>query len=323
VAEPRDRWNRTPGLIATACAVLLAAPAPQPAEATPSVSAPSLLINQDFPDPDILKLDTGYFAFSTSSTAGKVPVASAPKPEGPWAMRGDALAKPPSWAAPGSGYWAPDVSRRADGTFLLLYSATTASTGRMCVGAATATAVTGPYQPAGDAPLVCVTEDGGDIDPQVFTDTDGTGYLLYKSDGSKTGAPAAIWLQKTSPDGLASAGQRVELLRADLTAENAVVEAPSIVKQPSRFLLFYSADTFQNTGYHTSYATAPTLQGPFVKADAPLLSTGGLGGKVDAPGGADVVDDHVYFHGWLNPDHRVRGLYTLPIRYQNELPQLG
>ncbi|MEV8612683.1 hypothetical protein AB0383_32960 [Amycolatopsis sp. NPDC051373] len=32
-----------------------------------AVSAPRLLINQDFPDPDVVKTGTGYFAFSTST----------------------------------------------------------------------------------------------------------------------------------------------------------------------------------------------------------------------------------------------------------------
>src|SRR4051794_6667233 len=114
-----------PCLIATTSAVLLAALAPPPADAAPPSSAPSLLINQDFPDPDILNLDTGLFPFPTGSATVKVPVASAEKPEGPWSMRGDALAKPPAWVAPSSGYWAPDVSRRADGSFLMLFSATT------------------------------------------------------------------------------------------------------------------------------------------------------------------------------------------------------
>jgi beta-xylosidase len=45
--------------------------------------------------------------------------------------------------------WAPDVSRRADGTWLMYLSATAVSTGFMCVGAAVADRVTGPYRKAG------------------------------------------------------------------------------------------------------------------------------------------------------------------------------
>ncbi|ANN19504.1 glycoside hydrolase [Amycolatopsis orientalis] len=288
-----------------------------------AIGTPHLLLAQDFPDPDIVKTDSGYAAFSTSTGPVKVPYASAPAPEGPWRVAGDALAAVPKWAKPDGGFWAPDVTRLADGTFLLYFSAAVAPGGEMCIGVAAAAKVEGPYTPTGEAPLICVPGDGGDIDPQSFVDTDGTRFLLYKSDGATVGPPAAIWSQKLLADGRTPAGPRTELLRADLTSEKGVVEAPSVVKAPSRYLLFYSADTFQSSGYHTGYASAPTLSGPFVKADAQFLSTDLLGGKVDAPGGADVVDGHIYFHGWLGGGRTARGLYRLPIGFPGDLPQLG
>ncbi|MDT8911934.1 glycoside hydrolase family 43 protein [Amycolatopsis sp. PS_44_ISF1] len=288
-----------------------------------AAGAPQLLLRQDFPDPDIFKTGSGYLAFSTGTGSGKVPVAGSPAPEGPWRVVGDALAAGPKWAKPGGGFWAPDVTALADGTFLLYFAAPLAPKGPMCLGTATATKPTGPYQPVGDRPLVCRPEDGGDIDPQAFVDSDGTRYLLYKSDGVAVGPPAAIWSQKLGPDGRTLTGPRTELLRADLNAEKKVVEAPSMVKTPSRYLLFYSADTFQSSGYHTSYASAPTLAGPFVKADAPLLFTELLGGRVDGPGGADVVDGSIYFHGWLDGRRQARGLYRLPITFPDDLPRLG
>ncbi|EOD70619.1 glycoside hydrolase family 43 protein [Amycolatopsis vancoresmycina] len=288
-----------------------------------AISAPRLLINQDFPDPDVLKTAWGYFAFSTGTGATRIPFATAPAPEGPWRVAGDALGAVPVWAKPDGGFWAPDVTQLADGTFVLYFAAAQQTGGEMCLGAATAAKAAGPYTPAGDRPLVCAPEDHGDIDPQTFVDTDGSRHLLYKSDGAATGPPAAIWTQRLQADGRTLTGPRTELLRADLTAEKAVVEAPSVVKTASRYLLFYSADTFQSTGYHTSYASAPALAGPFVKADAPVLSTGLLGGKVDAPGGADVVDGHIYFHGWLGGGRTARGLYELPISVAGDVPKLG
>ncbi|RSM56158.1 glycoside hydrolase [Amycolatopsis sp. WAC 01376] len=294
--------------------------APPPAFA---IGTPRLLIGQDFPDPDIVKTDAGYFAFSTSTGAVKVPYARAPAPEGPWRVEGDALAAVPKWAKPDGGFWAPDVTRLSDGTFLLYFSAAVAPGGEMCIGVATASKAEGPYTPVGDGPLICVPGDGGDIDPQTFVDSDGSRYLLYKSDGAAVGPPAAIWSQKLLADGRTPTGPRVELLRADLTSEKGVVEAPSVVKTPSRYLLFYSADTFQSSGYHTGYASAPSLSGPFVKADAQFLSTDLLGGKVDAPGGADVVDGHIHFHGWLAGGRTARGMYQLPIGFPNDVPQLG
>ncbi len=301
--------------------VLLAAFAAGPAAA--AISAPRLLINQDFPDPDVVKTAGGYFAFSTTTGSGRIPVATASAPDGPWRITGDALGAVPAWAKPDGGFWAPDVTQLPDGTFALYFSGARTTDGEMCLGVATASKAAGPYTPVGDQPLVCAPEDHGDIDPQTFVDADGTRYLLYKSDGGATGAPAAIWTQKLQADGRTLAGQRTELLRADLNAEKAVVEAPSVVKTASRFLLFYSADTFQSSGYHTCYASAPTAIGPFVKADAQFLSTELLGAKVDAPGGADVVDGHIYFHGWLGGARTARGLYSLPVSFPNDVPQLG
>jgi arabinan endo-1,5-alpha-L-arabinosidase len=306
-------------LVPVIAVVLAFALSPAAAAAGP----PQLLINQDFPDPDVVKTGSGYFAFATGTGAVKVPVAGASAPEGPWHIVGDALAAMPSWAKPDGGIWAPDVTQLPGGTFMLYFSAVVAAGGEMCVGAATSPKPEGPYTPAGDQPVVCVPGDSGDIDPQTFVDSDGTRYLLYKSDGTPTGAPAAIWSQKVQADGRTLTGPRTELLRADLTAEKAVVEAPSVVKTASRFLLFYSADTFQSSGYHTCYASAPTANGPVVKADAQFLSTELLGAKVDAPGGADVVDGHIYFHGWLGGARTARGLYSLPISFPNDVPQLG
>lgn len=285
-------------------------------------TAPKRLIDADFADPDLLRTEEGYFAFSTNSTAGRVPWASAPAPDGPWQVRGDALARPPEWGAEGGGFWAPDVVRRDDGRFLLYFSTSTTNGGPMCIGVALGPAPGGPFEPVGGQPLICVPEDAGDIDPQTFVD-DGKRYLLYKSNGAPVGSPAAIWVQELTPDGLTPAGPRRELLRADLQQEKGVVEAPVVVRRPSKYLLFYAADTFQSSGYHTAHAAGPALAGPFVKAPTRLLSTEGLGGQVDGPGGADVLEDRIYFHGWLTPEHRTRGLFTLPLAYRDDVPELG
>ncbi|MFK0247196.1 glycoside hydrolase family 43 protein [Amycolatopsis azurea] len=312
-------WIKNRLLVSAFVTTLLVTGCPSAA----AVSEPRLLIAQDFPDPDIVNTGSGYLAFSTSTGPVKIPVAHAPGPDGPWRVGGDALATVPKWAKPDGGFWAPDVTRLEDGSFLLYFSASLTAGGEMCIGTATSAKAEGPYTPDGEKPMICVPGDGGDIDPQTFVDADGTRYLLYKSDGAAVGPPAAIWSQKLLADGRTPDGPRIELLRADLASEKAVIEAPSVVKTASRYLLFYSADTFQSSGYHTGFATAPSLAGPFVKADAPFLSTDLLGGKVDAPGGADVVDGRIHFHGWLGGGRTARGMYSLPISFPNDLPQLG
>ncbi|MEA5363179.1 glycoside hydrolase family 43 protein [Amycolatopsis sp., V23-08] len=278
--------------------------------------APDLLLGQDFPDPGVVPGE--QVAFATAGPAGSIPMASSAS--GAWTITGDALAARPSWAAEGTSYWAPDVSRRADGSWLMYFSATAVATGFMCVGAAVAGAVTGPYRPAGDRPLVCRPGDGSDIDPQAFTDTGGTTYLLYKSLHGPGGA-STIWLQQVDPAGLTLVGGRRTLLRVDAPAEQGVIEAPCLVKTPGGYTLLYSAGKFTDSSYHTSYAVSAALAGPYRKA-GDLLTTGGLGSAVDGPGGADVAGDRIYFHGWL-PGHRARGLYTLPIHFESTRPVLG
>jgi beta-xylosidase len=282
-------------------------------------ATPKLLINQDFPDPAVLETTGGYFAYATANATAKIPYALARAPEGPWAVQGDALARPPHWAKADSTFWAPDVGRTDNGQYRMYFSAQLPSNGKMCLGTATAPSPAGPFQPADDAPLVCPPEDNGDIDPQSFVDTDGKHYLLYKSNAK----PTTIWLQEVTNDGGTLVGARVPLIRADRDSEKDDVEAPSLVKIATRYVLFYSADTFESSSYHTGYATSAGLKGPYTKADQPLLTTAGLGNQVNGPGGADVVANHIFFHGWLTADHKGRGMYSLPIRFDNGQPHVG
>jgi arabinan endo-1,5-alpha-L-arabinosidase len=284
--------------------------------AAAAAPAPELLLGQDFPDPGVVPGEN--VAFATAGPAGSIPVATSAA--GPWTVAGDALAARPAWAVEGTSYWAPDVSRRADGTWLMYFSATAAGTGFMCVGAAVADRVTGPYRPVGGRPLVCRPGDGSDIDPQAFTDADGTAYLLYRGLHGP-GAAATIWLQQVDPAGPALVGGRKTLLRADAPAEQGVVEAPCLVKTPRGYTLLYSAGKFTDSSYHTAYAVSASLTGPYHKA-GDLLTTASLGSTVDGPGGADVAGDRIYFHGWL-PGHGARGLYSLPIRFDGTTPVLS
>lgn len=302
-------------------ALTIAAAALLPLTGTPAeaATAPKLLLNQDFPDPGVLAGLWGYYAFSTASPSGRVPMARTDGAESNWSVQGDALTGPPSWADPASQYWAPDVSRGPDGRYLMYFSTHTASTGQKCIGTATGDSPRGPFQPDSDAPLVCVGEDRSDIDPQSFMDIDGKRYLLYKSDTD----PTTIWLQEVSLDGHALRGDRIPLLHADRPEEHGVVEAPSLVRSGSQYVLFFSGDYFTSTGYHTSYATARNITGPYTKSADSFLTTGTLGGAVDGPGGADVVGGHIFFHGWLSKEHHARGLYSLPIRFHGGKPEIG
>ncbi len=296
----------------TAFAVLV------PGTANAATQAPSLVIGQDFPDPSVLQAGSTNFAYSTSSGSGRIPYATASAPNGPWSVKGDALPTKPSWAGNG-GFWAPDVSKRSDGKYLMYFAGPSAAQGRMCVGAAVASAPAGPFTSVGDAPLVCNTSEGGDIDPSAFVDTDGRRYLVYKNDGNAIGAPTIIWLQPVAADGVTPTGGRTELLRNDRPEEGGVIEAPKLIRRPSHYVLFYATGVYSQNTYSTSYAVSPSLTGGYTKAYRPLLTTDSVNGAVQGPGGADILPsgDHIFFHGWLS---NIRGMYVADLGWANDYP---
>jgi hypothetical protein len=293
--------------------------------ATPATAAsgpvrtvpPAPVINRDFPDPDVLQAGGTYYAYSTSSSPGRVPYATASAPTGPWTVRGDALPQKPAWAGNG-GFWAPDVSRRADGRYLMYFTGPSTATGRMCLGAALADSPAGPFVPTSGQPLVCNAGEGGDIDPSSFVDAGGARYLLYKNDGNAIGQPTIIWLQPTAADGVTFTGNRVELLRNNRPEDEGVIEAPVLVRRPSHYVLFYSAGVYTTGNYHTSYAVSGSLTGPYTRAYRPLLTTASVDGAVNGPGGADVVGDRIFFHGHLSGGGR--GMYTAALGWANDYP---
>lgn len=291
-----------------------------PGTAHAATQAPALVISQDFPDPAVLQAGGTYYAYSTSSGSGRIPYATATAPGGPWTVRGDALPSKPGWAGSG-GFWAPDVSQRSDGKYLMYFAGPSAAQGRMCVGAAVADAPAGPFTPLGSAPLVCNTSEGGDIDPSAFVDTDGRRYLLYKNDGNAIGVPTIIWLQPVAADGVTFTGGRSELLRNDRPEEGGVIEAPKLVRRPSQYVLFYAAGVYSQNTYSTSYAVSASLTGAYTKAYRPLMTTDSVNGTVQGPGGADVLStsggDHIFFHGWLSGH---RGMYVADLGWANDYP---
>lgn len=301
---------------------------PQASAARPHIAPAVQLLARDFPDPGVFVAGDGtYYAYATSSADfdSTIPFATAPAPGGPWQVRGDALPARPAWAVAGQGFWAPEVTRRDDGRYLMYFSAPTdTSATHMCLGAAVADSPAGPFAPAGDAPLEC--RDGqGDIDPNGFADTDGTRYLLYKSEATES-APATLWLQHVEADGMTPVGDRHELVHADRPDEDrGVVEAPTLIKRGAKYVLFYAEGVFDQE-YKTSYAWSVSLKGGWRKACQPLLTSATFGGRVDGPGGADVTPadpDHVFFHGWLDGARARRGYYVTKLTWSHDLPSVG
>ena len=123
------------------------------------------------------------------------------------------LTPEPSWVNPGLE-WAPSVAQFA-GTWVMFYATFDESLDAECVTEATSASVTGPYINDSAGPFICTplpgpsgTRYGGDIDPDVFVDANGTPYLLWKANPGGSENQAVIWSRQLSSDGLSfAAGQ--------------------------------------------------------------------------------------------------------------------
>lgn len=216
-----------------------------------------------------------------------------------------------SWSN-GANVWAPDVSKRDDGTFVMYYSAGAASSpAQHCVGAAISKNVTGPYV-AESSVLACPINYGGSIDPTSFKDTDGTHYVVYKVDGNSIGnggtcgntvAPLVstpLMLQRLASDAVTPVGSAIELLDRDI-ADGPLIEAPNLIRTDEGiYVLFFSSNCYSTVFYDVSYATSRYVSGPYTKSSTPLLVTGNYG--LTAPGGASVLEDGsgMVFHANCN-----------------------
>ena len=282
--------------------------------ATSSAGPDAPLIDEDFPDPDVVATDDGWRAFATGTNGLNIRTAATPDLRSWTVERRDVLPRLPAWATTGRT-WAPDVSQRADGTWVMYVTAQHAASGRQCIGVATSPTADGTFTPADDEPLVCPVEEGGAIDASTFTDDDGTRYLLWKTDGNCCGLDTWLEIAPLAEDGLALAGEPTRLLKQDQPWEGDLVEAPVLVRHDDEYVLLYSANAYGGDAYAVGAARATELLGPYTKQPGPVLAShGGLRG----PGGQDVVPteggDVLVVHGW-DELYTYRGLHSVPLRW--------
>ncbi len=303
--------------------------AAEPGATDTGVTAYEPVIDQDFPDPDLLLVGGTYWAYATQPKSGAQNVRSATSPDlETWTVRReDVLPQLPPWAVKGKT-WAPEVTSLGSGRGYALYFTTThADSKRQCIGVATADRPEGPFTPRGSGPLVCPVEQGGAIDAASFLDTDGSRWLLWKNDGNCCGKDTWLHLQQLSPDGLKLVTKPRRLMKQDQPWEGNLVEAPTLWKHDGTYYLLYSANDYGGLDYATGYATATAITGPYRKATEPLLSTEGLDGAAIGPGGQDIVTDadgkdHIVFHDW-DDLNRYRGMNIADLTWEDGVPVVG
>lgn len=299
----------------------------------------------NFPDPFIAYDGGEFIAYSTNdgpnlpmlTSRDLVRWTSVAAADG---RRVDGMPRLASWAKSGRT-WAPEVMR-VGGQWLLYYTAAHAKKSMQCIGVAIAASPKGPFIDNTAEPLVCQSEEGGSIDASPFRDTDGKLYIYYKSDGNAVGKHSFIWGQRLTDDGLKLVGEPVALMRDDQKWEWQLVEAPSMVKAPAGYQMFYSAAYYgwdypkeRLSNYAIGYANCAGPLGPCTDApDNPLLHSFNDrdAGCLSGPGHPAIFQvgqrHFMAFHAWsatrgCRPLDQKRNLYIAPLFWKDGKPQLG
>ena len=297
-------------------------------EAWASASLQAPVLNQNFPDPAVLSVDGSFYAFATNGFGQNVQVAhSTDLVE--WFILPDALPELGPWAQPMRGQvWAPEAIE-IGGRYLLYYTARDRGTNRQCIGVASSAAPEGPYRDTAGQPLVCPYGFQRAIDPHPYLD--GSQLYLYYS-GVCCAEPNGIFVQKLSPDGLATLSEPSLLIWVDAAWEGDIAEAPTMIKRQGTYYLFYSANDYRNQTYAVGYAICKSATGPCTKAEEnPVLATGSNASRALGPGHqsiAKVGDDYwMFFHGWSGVvgyrEGGSRVMWLQPLSWRAGKPAVG
>ena len=286
----------------------------------------------DFADPSALAVSNTLYFYASSSSPSKydhganVPVIALSRGDGfSGRFLGDALPKVPSWTVSGISV-GPRRVGAPDRTYVMYYS-TPATVPLGCLGSPPATGCVktvqgdqrgvhlacdrhrphGPFVDNSTSAFICPLDEGGAIDPSVFVASNGTPWLLWKSDGDCCDKPTAIYTQQLSSDGLSIAGPPHRLLGATQPWEDKLVEAPTMIQDDNHFWLFYSGSLWGHKTYGIGIASCESVTGPctkpldhaWVASDADGVSDQGPGGEEFYETGSIVWMVH---HG-LAPGH--------------------
>ena len=300
----------------------------------------------NFPDPFVLLAKGEFIAYATNDGIN-LPMATS-KDLVQWSAvmdpakpgkRLDGMPMLAPWVKEGFT-WAPEVTR-IGANYLLYYTANHRKLDRQCVGLAVANNPRGPFRDTSVAPLVCQAELGGTIDANTYRDGDGKLYLYYKNDGNRVGKVSAIWGQRLSADGMSVVGTPVSLARDTKAWEQKLIEAPTMVRAPSGYQLFYSGGYFgwnddqRISPYAMGYATCASPLGPCTPSpDNPILHSfkDKQAGCISGPGHQSIFTvgkrSFISFHAWAatkgcrKADDK-RFLYVAPLSWKDGKPVIG
>ena len=282
------------------------------ASPAPSVAASQFqnpVIDRNYADPFVLRVDDTYYAFATGDLTYNIQVSTSDDLV-TWTPRREALRNLPIWQPSAKGLtWAPEVVETSAG-FVMHYTARDVQAGRQCLAVAVAEAPEGPYVDTSEAPLACQYDLGGSIDSSPFQDADGKRYLIWKSDGNCCAIPVRFFIADLSDDGLTltSDPREMEGLVVDQGWERTLIEAPTLFLHDETYYMFFSANDYNSRDYAVGYATSDSVDGPYRDADEnPILATevpfGSPPGDPAGPGHQSIVADEdgalwLVYHAW-------------------------
>jgi len=339
-ADQQASHSGKPGLLAPSAALFatpsaLLTPSAPPAPWAPHApAAPGTLVSggADQSDP-FLTVASGRYLLLTSGGTGSQPV-NVPVATSTdfvhWTDPVDALPVLPAWAQPGFT-WAPDLHRFGS-RFALYFTAMLKSHAPQteCIGSAFAGSPTGPFT-AQPRPIICQIDQGGSIDPRVFVNSDGTPWMLWKSDQNIGGSPTPtkMWSQRLSPGGAALLGRPSFLMAPDEPWQGTIVEAPDMVEVRGTYWVIYSANWYNQPAYGVGAARCAAPAGPCRdQTPNPLLASNSQG---EGPGEASAFHDDtgvwMLYSPWRSlapkPDFPPRPVYITRLDFTPQGPYLA
>lgn len=286
----------------------------------------------DFPDPNLVKAQDGYFyAYSTQTNwkrdslgdSGHIIPILRSKDLMQWTFVTNALNKKPTWKSDG-GIWAPDATFY-NNKYYLYYSFSTWGDANPGVGFAVSNKPQGPFTDKGKVFLSKEVGVPNSIDPFLMVD-DGSLYVIWGSFHGIYGMPL-------SDDGLKIKGDTFKI------AGNAF-EGSYIYKRGKFYYYFGSAGTCcegVKSTYKVLVGRSENFKGPYLDRDGkPLLENGGtllLQGNAGANGfvgtghnGDIFTDDNgdtwMLYHAFDKDKGYKRMMFLDKIEWINDWPYM-
>lgn len=243
-------------------------------------------------DPFVLYDNGTYYLYATSAPDGFLVWAGKSLTE--LSPCGYCLRKPDTYGE--NCFWAPEVVKRADGKYVMHYTARLGNCGQRC-GVAIADSPMGPFVDV-NAGKPMFDFGYAVIDATVFADDDGQHYIYYVRDcwdnvvdGVHTSQIYCARLDETltkitSEPVLVATPQKPwechkvpapcicdvdRYIMEDKHEQFLWNEAPYVIKRDGKYLLTYSFNCFDSRYYGIGLAVSARPDGDFVKYDKPLV----------------------------------------------------